>query len=153
MKISQDIELGSGLSRVCQRGGGAEFSLLLAMLAQDLLSRPRFERPAIAASNEEAGSLARAPKVPTYASQEDWEHEKQAAAYAHQHDFVSLHLWQCMHPLPLSQFDDIKRIPDEVLANCGWHAKQRLQQAAQPVLHPQATSLFEVLEALPTQAA
>ncbi|MDF2177672.1 VC2046/SO_2500 family protein [Aliiglaciecola sp. CAU 1673] len=153
MKISEDIELGSGLNRLCQRGGGSDFSLVLAMLAQDFLSRPRFDKTSLPEASEYVQALPHAPKVPTCAMQEDWEHENQASRYAHQQDFTALRLWQCMHPSPLSQFDNKKRIPEEVIANCGWHAQQRMLKSQEVLIETDETGLFEVIEALQPKAA
>lgn len=152
MRIN-DIELSGGLSQASQRGEGATFALLLAMLQQNLLERPHLARDQQLPSSSQP-LVAAGPVTPLKADAEHWQNESIHAGYMQQQLTVSARLWHCMHPTPLSVHNDARRLDDEVVANCDYHTRQRLAGKVKSELDVDETGLLDLIEGLqPLRAA
>ncbi|WP_088329222.1 VC2046/SO_2500 family protein [Lacimicrobium sp. SS2-24] len=141
-----DFELNSSLSKAASQGNGANFALLLAMLQDNLLDRPRLEASKEQHWAESQSHLDKAPEIPLKAETQHWEFEAQHAQYVNQQQLASARLWHCLHPSPLSVFNDNKRLDDEVVENTSWSCRQKLKGGSVEPLQVDETNLLEVID-------
>lgn len=150
--LSTDLEFAGQLNRCA--GHGAKFSLLLAMLSQDMLNRPAFEKDKAEneAIPEDIAALSVYPPQPLKPSEQTWQHLNTNKKLVHT-SLKDAQLWQSMHPEPLSLYNDTKRLADEVVQNCGYHTQLKLVDQApfEEPIEPDATGLYDVLESLQEQ--
>lgn len=146
--LASDIELNGSLSQASSQG--AKFSLLLAMLQQDYCARPTIQsqRPEQQQADSQLASLSCYRQPPLKASAEFWQQAVTTCQLVHQGAMGSLHLWQAMHPQALSQFNDVKRLDQEVVMNCALPTQLKLQQAEQNQLAVDETALYDVLQTI-----
>lgn len=126
-QISQlDLEFSGLLNRASSQG--LKFGLLLAMLQQNYLERVNVSSGVV---EPQAAALIEPsvyPKVPITASTQHWQQADTVSAILHSDGFKSAHLWLTMHPQPLSLFNDVTRIDEDVLANCDIYTQQRYSE-------------------------
>lgn len=143
--IYLDSELNGSLNKAASASNGAAFALLLAMLQQDLLDRPRLSE-----SPKETQSISalpdKAPDVPLKAESQHWQFEAQHAGYIHQQQMASARLWHCLHPAPLSVFNDSKRLNDDIVENTSWHCREKLKGKGSQRIETDETELLDVIE-------
>ncbi|ALS98563.1 VC2046/SO_2500 family protein [Lacimicrobium alkaliphilum] len=143
--IHLDFEYNGSLNKAASQGHGAAFALLLAMLQENQLDRPQLaERPA---DNEQKQALFdKAPDIPLKPEPQHWEFEARHADYIHQQQLVSARLWHCLHPAPLSVFNDSKRLDDEIIENTSWYCREKLKGRNLQPLQVDETGLLDVIE-------
>jgi hypothetical protein len=133
-------------------GQGAKFALLLAMLEQDLLQRPKLlareTNDEESAASKSISALSHYPPIPLKAEAWHWQQAKFASDTIHQADIKRANLWLAMHPQPLSLYNDPKRLDDEVVANCDIHAQQRLQDSNTTDIVVDETILYDTLQGM-----
>ncbi|GGD53211.1 VC2046/SO_2500 family protein [Lacimicrobium alkaliphilum] len=143
--IYLDRELNGSLNKAASGGAGATFALVLAMLQQDLLDRPRLSE-----SSKEVQHTPvlpdKAPEIPLKAESQHWQFEAQHAGYVHQKQLTSARLWHCLHPGPLSVFNDSKRLDDDVVENTSWYCREKLKGTNSQLIETDETGLLEVIE-------
>lgn len=149
-KVS-DIEFRSDLSKALTKpGGNGEFGLLLAMLHQDYLQRTRVatgnERDVLGYYESMLNSIDFYPKTPLATEEQHWRQQQAITAAVHQLDLSNARLLHCMHPGPLSVFNDVTKVSEEVLANCDLHAQQRYRESVDREIEVDETGLYEVIE-------
>lgn len=145
--FQHDLEVSGSVNRAA--GQGAKFALLLSMLEQDVLGRPRIqvEEDTPPATQLEGLSCYREP--PLKAEPADIDNIVVTSKLLRSSGKDAL-LWQCMHPHPLSQHNDAKRLADEVIVNCDYYTQRRLapQPAPDKEVDVDETLLYDVLENL-----
>lgn len=57
----------------------------------------------------------------------------------------SIRLWQCMHPDPLSLYNDTARLDDSVVANCAYVTQMRLQGDNDTSVEADPTLLSDII--------
>lgn len=142
-----DFEWSGQVNRATSQG--ATFSLMLAMLVDDPLQRQRL----VKAENDSA--YANSPLSHHYrraalaSSPDDYANLYVAKQLLHQSEsgypHCDLRLWQAMHPEPLAQYDEAKRLPEGVLENCALHVQQRFQQGSPVPVNTDETLLHDLL--------
>ena len=132
-------------------GQGAKFALLLAMLEQDPLRRPKLlqEQPGekVDSMDQLIESINHYPVTPLAARKQDWNKATQTKELIH-NNMADANLWLCMHQQPLSLHDDVKRIDEQVIANCSLYTQNRLKDVKETELKVDETGLYEVLQTL-----
>jgi hypothetical protein len=148
-----DREFSGEINRASAQG--AKFALLLAMLDQDVLHRPKLlagdADDKESATSKELSALSHYPFTPLKAETQHWQQAKIASDTVHQADIKRAKLWLLMHPQPLSLYNDPKRLDDEVVANCDMHTQQRLQDAANTDINVDETGLYDILQGMEAQ--
>lgn len=143
--IQFDIEFNGSLNKAASQGSGATFALMLAMLQENQLDRPRLAEPP--GETEEKQILPdKAPDIPLMAEPQHWEFETRHANYINQQQLVSARLWHCLHPAPLSVFNDNKRLDDEIIENTSWYCREKLKGKSLQPLQVDATGILDVIE-------
>ena len=123
-------ELTGRLNRAS--GQGAVFSLYLAIQMQPGAVHPGYtqapEKPVDEAAFLQQLNQYRRPPLATGAA------HLAALAYSSElvarEDVAGMHLWQAMHPDPLSAVNDADKIPPEVMVNCSLPTQLRQYQDA-----------------------
>ena len=147
--LAQDVEYTGKLNQ--SAGQGAKFSLLMAMLAEDILSRPKFiddeETSQQILQNEELSSPY--PVTLLSAQTTSWL-KMDTNTRLFSQNLADAQLWRTMHPEPLSLFNDAKRLDDEVVANCNYQTQLKLSAKEIPPteIEVDETGLYDVLQSL-----
>jgi hypothetical protein len=148
-----DREFSGEINRASAQG--AKFSLLLAMLEQDVLQRPRMlanqDNEQQSAHSKTISALSHYPSIPLKAEAQHWQQATFVSATIHQADIKRANLWLAMHPQPLSLYNDPKRLEDEVVANCDMHAQHRLQDLNTVDIAVDETGLYDILQEMEAQ--
>ncbi|AWL12056.1 hypothetical protein HMF8227_01582 [Saliniradius amylolyticus] len=148
--IDSDIEFSGQLGQTLQQGHGSEFNLMLSMLMEDWLHRPRIEPSSdTPASDSVLAELSVAPQAALKAEPIHWSMEEKTGELVRQSQLSSARLWSAMHPCPMSLHNDPKHIDDEVMGNMSYPAQQRLKgQVDSSEVSQDATGLYEILQDL-----
>ena len=146
-----DREFDGEINRASAQG--AKFSLLLAMLEQDYLHRPKLlaSETREETQGEILSELSHYPSTPLKADSQHWAQANSPGKHIAQDSITSAHLWLVMHPQPLSLYNDVKRIDDDVIANCDIHTQQRQQALKNTDIAVDETSLYDILQGMETQ--
>ncbi|MFT4995254.1 MAG: hypothetical protein ACI965_002303 [Paraglaciecola sp.] len=131
-------------------GQGAKFALLLAMLEQDLLHRPKL-LASETAKNIHADTFTKAsyyPSTPLKPDGQHWANANSPGENIAKNSIRSAHLWLLMHPQPLSLHNDANRLDDDIVANCDIHTQQRLQALSKPDIAVDETRLYDILQGM-----
>ena len=143
-----DREFNGELNRASAQG--AKFALLLAMLEQDYLHRPKLLASETAEDTQAdtLTNLSYYPSTPLKADCQHWTQANFASENIVQETIKSAQLWLVMHPQPLSLYNDPKRLDDEVVANCDIHTQQRLKDTTNKDLQVDETELYDILQGM-----
>ncbi|ABG41881.1 hypothetical protein Patl_3375 [Paraglaciecola sp. T6c] len=125
-KAAQDLEFGGSLNRASSQG--AKFALLLSMLQQDVLARPRIGAPNEAVTQQAYGVQSDYPEAPLQAIAQDWPLADTTSQLLHSDGIRSAQLWLAMHPQPLSLHNDAFHIDEDIFENCDIHTQSRYAQ-------------------------
>ena len=144
-----DRELSGELNRASTQG--AKFALLLAMLEQDYLHRPKLIESE--SENDDSGAdsvshICHYPPTPLKAEPQHWAEANYASEVINKESIVSAHLWLIMHPQPLSLSNNAYQINEDILANCDVHTQQRYRTAADNNLQVDETGLYDILQGM-----
>ncbi|MEW9796851.1 VC2046/SO_2500 family protein [Alteromonas sp. CYL-A6] len=128
-------------------GNGALFSLYLSLQYGANVGRPSITPVAEARVTDDRfpERLNTYRRPPLKASDSSFRASHQKSSLLNSRHSRDVLLLETCCPEPLSMYNDHKRIPDDVLANCSLATRQRLQQAM-PVLEEDNTLLEEVIE-------
>lgn len=128
---------------------GALFSLYLAM-QQHSTAEP-FEIEAATPAEDGIGSIeAQLASLNHYkrsslsANEEEWKYMRIYSNLLFK-DSESARLFLHMKPLPLSQTDNAKRLPDDVVENCSLAAQKRLKKHYANTVKEDNTILYDIL--------
>lgn len=142
---SKDFEYSGQINR--NAANNATFQLMLAMLEQDVLARSKIEKSVkdSGVENPSLKYLNHYPVIPLSTDERDWVLLSQSKQItdANPNDGK---LWQTMHPHPLSIYNDVKRIPDDILYNCDLYTQKRIRAMASEEFAVDETGLFDILE-------
>ncbi|MGS2719636.1 VC2046/SO_2500 family protein [Paraglaciecola aestuariivivens] len=149
--VANDYELNGQINQAA--GQGAKFALLMAMLEQDSLHRPQFDKdqPESSKQTESIPNYYRNPQLSADASY--WQSCESTRQFVHQAQMQSAKLWLAMHPEPLALNDKVDTIDPEVIANCSLATQRRMHQAANPTIKIDETKLYDILHELEQNAA
>jgi hypothetical protein len=118
-----DLEFSGALNRASQQG--TKFALLLSMLQQDILARPRVGSANDTAKHQENDFQSHYPQTALQALAKDWIFANTAAQVLRQDGIRSAQLWLAMHPQPLSLHNDAFHIDDEIFENTDTYTQAR----------------------------
>lgn len=150
--IINDRELNGEINRASQQG--AKFALLLAMLEQNNLHRPVLHQaPEPELNKTESSSLHYYRSSPLLADTRSWHSLQQTSLLVNSGHVKSAQLWLAMHPEPLSQYNNVLHLDEEILANCSFPTQTRLQQDKGKTIKVDETILYDVLQELEPKVA
>ncbi len=145
--LVHELQLGSQLSQSVHSGRRADFSLMLAMLSDDVREHSQFllpvsEKTTPEESEEKLRKRFQLPEPAPLAIKDPQEIKKfNQAHFILEQRLADLHLENTLKPLPLSMHDDVNYIEPEILANTSIHCQRRYQQATKkPGLLAKATT-------------
>ncbi|QHJ13296.1 hypothetical protein FX988_03557 [Paraglaciecola mesophila] len=122
-QTSLDLEFSGALNRASQQGG--KFALLLSMLQQDILARPRIGSVNTETSGVEEEITSYYPESQLQAHAQDWLLADTTTEILHADGIRSAQLWLAMHPQPLSLHNDAFHIDDDIVENCDMYTQNR----------------------------
>ena len=140
MQIDADIlinehQTGEKLSHAVHEARRADFGLILAMMSQNVLDHAAFALPVEESVEPDTSTEALRAKFQVNKPQPFAANDASIIeqAFTHSHlvhtaGITSQKLAHHLNPAPLAQFDDAKRIPDDVFGNCEPTVQQRIQQ-------------------------
>ncbi|GAC10393.1 VC2046/SO_2500 family protein [Paraglaciecola chathamensis] len=118
-----DLEFSGALNRASQQG--EKFALLLSMLQQDILARPRIGPVNAEASWPEDEVTSYYPESHLQALAQDWLLADTTTEILHGDGIRNAQLWLAMHPQPLSLHNDAFHIDDEIFENSDTYTQTR----------------------------
>lgn len=142
--VQTDLEWSGSINRSTAQG--EKFALLVAMLSEDIISRPSIAKTGDDASYT-LGVQNYYRRSPLSAQKTDWKVLDQANFAFHQ-SVDDGRLWCALNPQPLSMFDDPLRLDEHIIANCGHNTQQRLNHSQRAEIQVDETGLYDVLEAI-----
>ncbi len=146
--VQNDLELNGQINLAT--GEAAKFVLLLAMLQDSPLDRPQYhDTPDEALPDPLLNNHYRNP--PLSAETRDWENAEIESQLLHRNS-QDIFLWRALHPQPLSVYDDVKRVDDEVKANCSIFAQRRMQELSDNGIQVDATKMYDIVQQARTAA-
>lgn len=138
--LSHELQLGEKLNECVHQTRRADFSLMLAMLTEDVREHSQFSLPS-PSSNIEPDltdiALRKKFQLPDSAhlalkSMEEISSFNQASAIA-ANDLASIRLTNAISPMPLAFRDNKNHISSDVVSNTSVHCQVKLAQEAQSV--------------------
>ncbi|HSG53181.1 MAG TPA: VC2046/SO_2500 family protein [Rheinheimera sp.] len=155
--IINEWQLGSKLSTAINQAQRSDFAFYLALLSPDVEESAQFATPEpelVSQVNDIYKQFAIKPHREYSLIKEDISVLYQHSLQLKHGGLSALRLASSLNAPPLSQFNDTKRIDEEVWQNCSAHSRRHIrgqfseQQAANPA------ALYEVLQQLkPNEAA
>jgi hypothetical protein len=138
LPLSHELQLGDQLNECVHQTRRADFSLMLAMLAEDVREHSQFSLPSkvdATEANSSETALRKKFQLPNSAplalkSMEEIASFNQAGTIS-ANDLASIRLSNAIAPKPLAFRDDKKHISHDVIANTSVHCQVKLSQAAQ----------------------
>ncbi|WP_017444707.1 VC2046/SO_2500 family protein [Gayadomonas joobiniege] len=153
-QLLSELELAGSLNNAVSTARRADFSILLALMEQDVSQHAQFKLPRetreLVVQTEESlkrqlgvrAAYKLAADAQAYASA-----NAQCQAVSNS-DFVTSQLLTCLQQPALAQYNDEKRIDDEVLQNMHLYAQAKYQSkttAKATEQTPDATQLLDIL--------
>ena len=126
---------------------GAQFALFLAMQFGASVGEPHI-KPQPEAKQYDADSAARLNfyrRPALSAEHSDVTHRNRLANFINQGDVTSARLQDAMHPEPLSFYNDNKRLPDDIIANCSLATQRRLKGEEAEQIQEDNTLLDDII--------
>lgn len=146
--LLHELQLGEKLNECVHQTRRADFSLMLAMLADDVREQSQFILPQSESLEKNATdnhALRQLFDLPEQAplslkSMDDISHFNQAK-HVENEDLASIHLANAISPFALAFRDDVKHVPTEVISNTSVHCQikhksQRGEQSENRVNKP-----------------
>jgi len=84
--------------------------------------------------------------APLSASQNDWENLQTITHFVALQRFADARLHQEMHPLPLAQVNDSKKLSDDIINNCSLATQKRLKQTYNNTIIEDNTLMSDIIE-------
>lgn len=144
----RDAEFSGDIARSAQQG--AKFALMLAMLEQNVLKRPKVVSVAEHSEDTALTSLENTYRpFPLKADNKHWQCADLARKIIHSQPTDDARLWLCMHPDPLSLFNDANRLDASVTANTSYQTQLALKQPLTSAdIDVEETQLYDVLQSI-----
>jgi hypothetical protein len=138
LPLSHELQLGEQLNECVHQTRRADFSLMLAMLDEDVREHSQFSLPSSADVIEVdlvEAALRKKFQLPNSArlalkNMEEIASFNQAATIS-ANDLASIRLTNAIAPKPLAFRDDKKYIPNDVISNTSVHCQVKLAQSVQ----------------------
>ncbi|WP_111978065.1 VC2046/SO_2500 family protein [Algibacillus agarilyticus] len=130
--IVHELHLGSKLNTSLKQSDRADFRLLMTLLTEQAQEFAQFQLDKESIDQEARDELALKRELgiqPTHRLQADngyYEKVGQISQGLHFGGQTSMNLARCMVNDALSQFNDAKKIEDNVIDNCSMHTRRRL---------------------------
>lgn len=145
----RQTEFKAGLGKALRHGGQSDFALLLSMMQQDLTQRLKLEEEGN--QQQPVGLIPIEkfnfyPKVPLKTEAEHFIKQQQFADAVKRNDLPSAKLLAYMHPTPLSMHNDVKRIPDDVTANCDVFTQMKIKSLQGENIKVDETLLYDTIK-------
>ena len=142
----RQVEFKAGLGKALRQSGQSEFALILAMMQQDVTQRLKLADNG--GDNDPLGLSAIEgfnfyPKVPLKTEAHHFSRQQQFSQAVHQNDFASAKLLAYMHPTPLSMHNDVRRVGDNVTANCDLFTQMKIKEIHSEDVPIDETLLYE----------
>jgi len=131
--LVNELQLGVKLGECVQSERRSDFSLMLAMLTDDVKEHSQFKLPVVEESSHLADDLHfrnkfNLPKKIELAIKHLSElNNFSQAKHLSDGNIVSIHLANVLQPKPLSLHNDKNHIPSNILTNCTLHCQNRYQ--------------------------
>lgn len=144
----RQTEFKAGLGKALRHGSQSEFALLLSMMQQDLTQRLKLEgetedKPLGLIPIEKFNFY---PQVPLKTEQQHYIRQQQFATAVQRNDLPSAKLLAYMHPTPLSLYNDVKRIPDNVTSNCDLFTQMKIKGLQGENIQVDETLLYDTVK-------
>jgi len=152
--LTHELQLGEKLNHSVQQHRRADFSLMLAMLTDDVREYSQFRLPQTQSDTPKYDDhyyrkLFALPEPTNLAVN----HRSQLAQFnqaelAQQQRFDDIRLRQALHAKPLAIRDDPHYIDDEIISNCSVHCQQRIKLATPetPILEDSEPLVFDAAQ-------
>ena len=142
----RQVEFKAGLGKALRHSGQSEFALMLAMMQQDVTQRLKLADDGD--DNKPVGLLPIEdfnfyPEVPLKTEAQHFSRQEQFAQAVHHNDLASAKLLAYMHPTPLSMHNDVKRVGDDVTANCDFFTQMKIKEIQSEDIPVDETLLYE----------
>jgi hypothetical protein len=145
----RQVEFKAGLGKALRHSGQSDFALMLAMMQQDITQRLKLaddgddDKPVGLLPIE---SFNFYPEIPLKTEAQHFVEQEQFARAVHQNDLASAKLMAYMHPTPLSIHNDVKRIDDNVAANCDMFTQMKIKKIQSEDIPVDETLLYESIK-------
>lgn len=156
-QASLDLEFSGALNRASQQG--EKFALLLSMLQQDILARPRIGSTNTETRCPEDEVISYYPESHLQALAQDWLWADTTTEILHGDGIRSAQLWLAMHPQPLSLHNDAFHIDDDIFENSDTYTQTRYanrygkeRSDLNNEIKVDETGIFDLLEEIGLQA-
>lgn len=141
-------EFSAGLGKALRHNGQSEFALLLSMMQQDLTQRLKLEEDE--GGDKPIGLIPIEkfnfyPKVPLKTETHHFIRQEQFASAVQQNDLTNARLLAYMHPTPLSMHNDVKRVGDDVAANCDVFTQMKIRKQQGESIPVDPTLLYDAI--------
>ena len=136
-------ETNGVLARPTQQG--ALFNLFLAMHQHGQAEPTAYESHSTNAHSKTTHSKNYYRRSSTCAENADW-HKMQITCELLHRNCDDARLFLSIHPPPLSQKDDVQRLPDDVINNCSLAAQKRIKGRLTNTISEDNTLLFELID-------
>lgn len=142
----RQVEFKAGLGKALRHSGQSDFALMLAMMQQDVTQRLKLADDGD--DNKPIGLLPIEsfnfyPEVPLKTEAQHFIQQERFAVAVQQNDLASAKLLAYMHPTPLSLHNDVKRVDDDVAANCDLFTQMKIKQMQDEDIPVDETLLYE----------
>lgn len=145
--LEHELQLGEQLNESVHSDRRADFSLLLAMLTDDVRSHSQFSLPQSAKEIlvVDDASLRKEFELPDKAPLSLGKHQSTSiydqGELIEQNKLAELHLTNALSPKPLAFRDDKKHISQQILSNTSLYCQKRFNQQGNSELEPDSSRL------------
>lgn len=149
--IINEWQLSTRLNTALQKQQRADFALLLAMLSPAVDEFAQFKTPVVTQDDMKVSLYQKlsVQKCRSFACDEDDSQTLLQHAKALSSDgMTQLKLCQYLRPAPLTQYDEPKRLDNELYQNLSLHSRRHVQGEVVPSLEADAPLLYDVLQQL-----
>lgn len=137
--LINELQLGVKLNECVHSERRSDFSLMLAMLVDDVREHAQFTLPEneIVSQDESEQQLRKNFHLPDKMalSAKDFSNLNRynQADLLNDTRLMNIHLDNALNPIPLTKYDDVKRIPQEVLSNTSLYCQKRHKNNEKPL--------------------
>lgn len=145
-----ESEFKGALSKTLAKQGKEDFSLLLAMLQQDITNKLKLTQSEpdaeIDTRKQELAMLGRTyPETPLSAEKQHWINQVHITQAMATGDLANARLMQQMHPPPLALQNDPAFISEEIVANCDIFCQERMLENKSHEKEVDPTLLYDIV--------
>jgi hypothetical protein len=157
--LIHEMQLGNKLSACVHEQRRQDFSLMLALLADDVREHSQFHLPSSMADvrlvdDKLLRQRFQLPEQAPLAIAADDDYQRMAQAQLTQDTNLSdIKLMQALRPMPLAEFDDAKLIRPEVLGNTSKYCQRKYrQQSDNDLVEPMSMDVGLLLDTIKASA-